>query len=39
MSLQQLLQQHSQDISATLSHSENIARDNADRKASSLEES
>ena len=38
MSLQQLLQQHSQDISATLSHSENIARDNADRKATSLEE-
>lgn len=38
MSLQQLLANHSRDIAANLSHTQEMAQDNVDRKANDLEE-
>ena len=38
MSLQQLLAEHSRDIAANLSHTQEMAQDNVDRKANDLEE-
>ena len=38
MSLQSLLAEHSRDIAANLSHTQEMAQDNVDRKANDLEE-